>query len=243
MPSPSRPSRVGHVHGQLLRYIDEHGLSPGDKLPSEAALSELFSVSRPTLREALKLLDQEGLVTAVTGHGRYLTAARAVRVERPVTRYEGLSEMLGALGYRVSTDVLSVAEAAADEREAAGLGVRAGDPVIRLRRVKSGDGRPMVVSVSALRRDTLPGPLDEREWTGSLVEMLASAGRPIVASAATITASELPDMPELGDRVHLPGGPWLLVRESSVTEAGDRVLYSEDYHRGGDISFQVERRR
>lgn len=44
-------------------------LSPGDKLPSEPALSQKFGVSRLILREALRYLEQEGLVSVRRGRG------------------------------------------------------------------------------------------------------------------------------------------------------------------------------
>ncbi|MBN9629203.1 MAG: GntR family transcriptional regulator [Actinobacteria bacterium] len=236
-----RALRVTRVHAQLLDLIEQRALGPGDKLPSEAELADEFGVSRPTLREALKLLDQDGAVTAVTGHGRYVTAARSVRVDRPITRYEGLTAMLTALGYNVTTHVISVDEAVADEDEARELGTAPGAPVLRLARIKYGDGRPLVYSESIVRRDELPADLSGWDWGGSLVAALAQAGHTIVASAASMTASQLPEratrIPQLAGL-----GPWLMVTESCVTEAGLRVLSSRDYHLGGAISFNVVRR-
>lgn len=51
----------------LLSLIDEQDLLPGDSLPSESQLAEEFGVSRPVIREALKILQGEGLVEIVTG--------------------------------------------------------------------------------------------------------------------------------------------------------------------------------
>lgn len=45
------------------------GLSPGDKLPTEAELADRFEVSRTVVREATRLLVQRGLVTVKPGRG------------------------------------------------------------------------------------------------------------------------------------------------------------------------------
>ena len=44
----------------VMALIAREELKAGDKLPSEAELAQMFNISRPTLREALKLLEQDG---------------------------------------------------------------------------------------------------------------------------------------------------------------------------------------
>ena len=55
------------VADEIKRWIGEGRLTPGDKLPKETALQELFGVSKGTAREALKSLEVQGLVTVSTG--------------------------------------------------------------------------------------------------------------------------------------------------------------------------------
>jgi GntR family transcriptional regulator, transcriptional repressor for pyruvate dehydrogenase complex len=53
----------------IERFIAENGLKPGDRLGREEDLAEQFGVSRPTLREALRLLGSGGRVRATKGPG------------------------------------------------------------------------------------------------------------------------------------------------------------------------------
>lgn len=55
------------VAEDILRWSYLKGLGPGDRLPQEKELTEIFDCSRGTLREALKALEVQGLVTMVTG--------------------------------------------------------------------------------------------------------------------------------------------------------------------------------
>src|SRR5215218_10120787 len=112
------------VRDALLRTIDERGLRPGDQLPTEAEVTELFGVSRSTVREALRLLERDGVIRTEHGRGRFLAAGGALRVERPIDRFESVTEMLSGLGYRVTTSVLSVAEDGATQVEADALRIR-----------------------------------------------------------------------------------------------------------------------
>lgn len=55
------------VISQIQEAILQGSLKVGDKLPSERQLQEIFKISRGTLREALRALEQKGLITIKTG--------------------------------------------------------------------------------------------------------------------------------------------------------------------------------
>lgn len=64
---------------QLRGMIDRGELKPGDKLPPERKLAELFSVSRGTVREAIRALSEQHLVESRQGAGTYVTDMDAER--------------------------------------------------------------------------------------------------------------------------------------------------------------------
>jgi GntR family transcriptional regulator, transcriptional repressor for pyruvate dehydrogenase complex len=53
--------------------IIENNMKPGDKLPSESELIELFKVSRPTIREAMKILSAENIIEIQQGRGTFVS--------------------------------------------------------------------------------------------------------------------------------------------------------------------------
>ncbi len=59
--------RADHVAEQVKRWITDQSLRSGDRLPKERELQALFTVSKGTMREALALLEAEGLVRIRTG--------------------------------------------------------------------------------------------------------------------------------------------------------------------------------
>jgi len=238
----ARQSMAQTARDDILALIAEQKLQLGDKLPTEAVLSAHFGVSRSTTREALKLLEQEGLVTAVQGKGRFLSALGSLNIQRPVTKYESTTDMLESLGYHVTTIVVSVTEEQADEATAEALSLPVGAPIIRLVRLRCGDDEPMVYSVNAIPREYLPGPIAYRDWGGSVTAALEAHGHQVVSSVASISAVSLE--PEQTARLNLDGmNPWLLVEERCISSSGSRVLYARDYHRGDRIAFNVLRRR
>ncbi|UGQ11233.1 FCD domain-containing protein [Yinghuangia sp. ASG 101] len=97
LPAPGR-ARVGRqvrvpktaelVAASLRRLIIRGELSPGDALPSESSLMEQFGVSRPTLREAFRVLESEALIDVRRGvHGGARVNAPDLEV---AARYAGL---------------------------------------------------------------------------------------------------------------------------------------------------------
>ncbi|MBW2311552.1 MAG: FadR family transcriptional regulator [Deltaproteobacteria bacterium] len=66
-----RKARQNRIFQDMVEQIQDAiikgTLKPGDKLPPERELTEMFGASRGTLREALRILEQKGLITIKTG--------------------------------------------------------------------------------------------------------------------------------------------------------------------------------
>ncbi len=69
LPPPMRRKRTDEIADAIKRTIIEHGLQPGDRLPQERELMDQFAASKGTIREALKALEVQGLITIRTGPG------------------------------------------------------------------------------------------------------------------------------------------------------------------------------
>jgi DNA-binding FadR family transcriptional regulator len=62
-----QPKRSDLVAEEIKRLITKKNLLPGDRLPREPELQEMFGVSKSTVREALKSLEVQGLIKVSTG--------------------------------------------------------------------------------------------------------------------------------------------------------------------------------
>lgn len=65
----ARQSRPVRVAEQIKDWVVERGLQPGDRLPGESELIALFGMSKGTIREAMRLLQAQGLIETKTGPG------------------------------------------------------------------------------------------------------------------------------------------------------------------------------
>jgi GntR family transcriptional regulator, transcriptional repressor for pyruvate dehydrogenase complex len=61
------------IIGSFVDFIANEEIKVGDKLPSERELSERFKVSRPSVREALRVMQTVGLIDIRAGGGAYMT--------------------------------------------------------------------------------------------------------------------------------------------------------------------------
>lgn len=73
----SRKSISEDIVLQIRNMIDSGELHPGDRLPAERSLAEMFGVSRTTVREAIKVLAESGVLESRQGAGTFVTEVQA----------------------------------------------------------------------------------------------------------------------------------------------------------------------
>jgi len=77
----------------LLALVKAGDLKPGDRLPGERELAEMFQVSRPTIREAVRALATLGVVKSRHGGGIFISALEAADLLGPLSFFLTLQEM------------------------------------------------------------------------------------------------------------------------------------------------------
>ncbi|HEX2528043.1 MAG TPA: GntR family transcriptional regulator [Geminicoccus sp.] len=234
-------SAVERASRAVAAMIGDGGLRPGARLPSEADLGPRLGVSRATLREAMKLLEQDGLIQTRHGSGRYVTAAAALKVERPITTYESISQMLRRQGWLPEVDVLSVEVGAPEAETATALQLEPDHPVVRIERLYRHADKPLVFCIDAVPADLLPELPDHADLSASLNDLLERHGCRPRMSTANVSAVILPK--PLAQRYRVTGlDPWLLVTETCLADDGRPVMHARDHHRGDIFSFNFSRR-
>jgi DNA-binding transcriptional regulator YhcF (GntR family) len=78
-----KPSLYVQLAEDIKSYIPAHALAPGDRLPSIQELCQMFKVSHATVRAALNLLTQEGVVESRPRWGLFVGQAREGRAAEP----------------------------------------------------------------------------------------------------------------------------------------------------------------
>ena len=76
--SPEEKSLPQKISEDIITFILEEKLQPGDKLPNETVLSEHLNAGRSSIREAMKLLASRNIVTIRQGSGTYIASSPGV---------------------------------------------------------------------------------------------------------------------------------------------------------------------
>ncbi|TCO57328.1 GntR family transcriptional regulator [Actinocrispum wychmicini] len=215
------------VADQLAAQISTGELAPGAPLPSERELVDLFGISRPMVREAVKLLRMRGLVDVEHGRGAFVrTPGQVVRLSRNrltrAARSLNKGAFLGdadAAGFTPSVSVRVRVETA-DERVARLLEIEPGNEVLVRDRVMSANGLVVQLAVSRLPRDvTLGTALEEIETgPGGAYARLEQAGHVLVHFDETVSAR----MPSVEEQAQLQ------LPEAIPVIAVTRVAYTAD---------------
>jgi len=133
---------------EILRAgIAEGKWEPGQLIPSEASLCEMFAVSRTAIRQALGQLVAEGLLHKEKGRGTFVARPH---VAIAVQELRGLFDEMTAAGRPVATEVLRQEITAAPVEMAALLNVPVGTSVVCIERLRSVANEPLVHATTYL---------------------------------------------------------------------------------------------
>ena len=227
---------------ELARRIGERRWRAGDRLPAEPELAASLGVSRATLRDALRSLEEDGFVTRVRGAGTFVTHRPRLRNNLDVNF--GVTDLIRSMGMRPGTRHLGTARGSAFEVERERLQLSDDAEVLRARRVRTADGRPVVLS-----EDVVPGWLVD-EGTNSMAEEgseslydflerdLGVVVRQGVASIRPANAGR-----DVSDLLEVPEGTLLLyLLQVDYDAEGRPVLLSHEHHLADAFEITVVRR-
>lgn len=150
------------LHELLAKILKDHIISgewpAGSRIMSEHALMERYCVSRGTVRRAIGMLVDEGLLVQRKGKGTFVTRSGVAHPggARPLSFAHALQEE----GLAFETQVLAKKVLPAPADVAHELGLEEGEPVLFMRRVRTVEGRALFCQESWENLEACPGLAD-----------------------------------------------------------------------------------
>ncbi|MEQ8840261.1 MAG: GntR family transcriptional regulator [Acidimicrobiales bacterium] len=225
-----RTPRYQLIADDLRDRIRTGGFTAGRLLPSEATLSEEFSVSRVTVRRALEQLREIGLIDSQQGLGWFVEGDP---VRQPLGELDTVEQQLAASGAESTRKVLDFAFIDAPARVAEALGETR---VLEVRRLNLADGEPFArVTVwcpEGLATRFSRHDVEARPFYELLDVRVRGAEQTIAASAASATDAALLNVPT--------GSPVLVCERITRSDDGAAVLLSEHVYPGHLTVFSAE---
>ena len=233
-----------HIQAQqhILRLVEEGTYEPGEQLPAESSLASQLGISRPTLREALFNLEQEGVIVRRHGVGTFVAPAYGERMTSGLERLDSVLAIAERHGRSTRVLRLRVEELPADENLAAKLGLSPSDPVTCVRRTIAVEGRSAAFLIDYAPVEVLPPQAVDESFDGSVLDLLARRDSVRICEAiAEITALNADEA--LAEHLEIdPGEALLRLSETLLAEDLAPVEYSRNYFLPDFFDFHVLRR-
>jgi len=217
--TPKAQPLYAQVKALMMQRLIAGQWRPGEMLPSEFQLADQFGVSQGTVRKALDELAAENVLVRRQGRGTFVAEHDDHRA------LFHFFHLVGPDGERrlPESRFISVRKGLANRLEAGRLALGRGAPVIRIRRLRLLDGRPVIAETIAVPQRLFPDLADIRDVPNTLYDLyerrygitIARAVERLAAVAADERSAELLDIP--------PGAPLLEIDRTALALDGAPV--------------------
>jgi GntR family transcriptional regulator len=230
----ARQPKYQRIADALRDAIQAGEYGPGDRLPGENDLMATYEVARMTARQALSVLQNEGLAESRKGAGVFVRSFQPLR-RRGIQRLSreqwgsGQSIWSADIGDRsLTVDQISVTEEAAPERIARVLGIEPGEATcVRSRRFVL-EGKPVLLATSYLPWELVAGSAitQENPGDGGIYARLDEIGHKPVHFREEIR-SRMPSQDEASRLGLSMGTPVILICRTAFADEGRAVEVNE----------------
>lgn len=232
-----------HLYLQVIDKIKEdieNGIyREKEKLPSEFELSKTLGVSRATLREALRTLEEENVIIRRHGVGTFVNSKP--KFTSGIEQLNSVTAMIEQATLKPGTVFLSSSITGATEEEIKKFKCKRDEEIFLLERVRTANSEPVVYCLDKIPTSVLPETFDHEQE--SLFKLLEDNANIYISYAVTHIEpigyhEKISPILECDPETSL-----LLLKQMHYDEKDQPVLYSLNYFRADHFSFHVVRKR
>ncbi|WDF83434.1 GntR family transcriptional regulator [Lacticaseibacillus pabuli] len=225
------------IHNQLKQDIEAGKWHVGERIPSERELAVDFSVSRMTLRQAIQTLVDEGILERRVGAGTYVASQK---VQEKMSGVTSFTDVMLAQGKRPSSRTISYHVANPSISEVEKLKLKDDAQVLRMERIRFGDGVPISFEVATVPYD-LVAAFSKAEVTRSLYHTLEKKGGLQLGGARQMVTATLASE-KIAEYLDIKRGEAILrLRQVSFLNDGRPFEYVRTQYVGSRFEFYLDR--
>ena len=218
----------------LIERIESAELVPGDRLPSERELSKKLGVTRVTLRQALGLLEAQGLLIRKHGVGTYIAN---LKVEREADQLVPFSKGVKARGLQPGARVIKIEKVSASYGVAQKLNLEAGQAIFYSHRLRFINQEATMLEKYALPVQIVPDWDRQDLVNHSIYETLQSVYG-IVMTTAVQSLEAVPATAYEAELLSIKvGTPLILEQRVGYDQNGRPIEFAKDLYRGDRFRF------
>lgn len=221
----------------LRADIEAGRLGPGDQLPIEPELAERFKVNRHTVRRALAVLAERGLLEIEQGRGTFV---RQTTIPYMLGRRTRFSANLHAQGRGPSHQLLTARQDIASSHVAAELDLAEGAPVVCIETLSVADGTPISYGVHEFPLPRFAGIDEAYRRLGSLTDALLEFGVVDYTRRVTRLIARMPTEKEALHLAQSTSQPVLQSEAVNVDAKGQPTHHSVAVFAGDRVQMIVQ---
>ena len=232
------------LYYQLKNLLEEQIASgvykPGDMIPSENKLCDIFAISRTTVRQAIHELTNSGKLTRTQGRGTFVSESY---IEKPVDKLFGFTQDMKESGQIPHSKVIQFAPLIPAKHVRADLNLEENEAAIIFSRLRFAGEKVLGLATSYLPFKRFYKFLDENMEDKSLYITLESKyGTFPIRSIYNIETQRCPR--EIAKLLQIvPGDPVLFLQEVVYDQNDAPFEFVEEFYRADRFAFRVEIRR
>ena len=226
------------VHDALKEFIEHGDIKSGEQLPSEPELCRLFNVSRTVIRQALRGLENEGLIVRQKGRGTFVAEPKIG--ESLFQELTGFYQDMVKKGRTPVSKVLKQEIIPATAKVATFLQLAPETPVIRIDRVRYVEAAPIVLVTTYLPHALCPSLVEIDLTRRSLYTYLEETYSLVIDRGRRILEAVIAGEYEAKLLGVNEGAPLISLESVSYLEDGTPLEYYKALHRGDRSVFEVE---
>ncbi|TMW74013.1 GntR family transcriptional regulator [Alteribacter natronophilus] len=227
--------RYRQIAGRMKEEIHKKNWPPEEAIPTEARLCEMFEASRVTVRQAIQVLVQEGLLYKIQGSGTYVKGSK---VEHNIYSLRSFTEEMEALDKEIASEVTDFRLVIPEEHIRAILEMEEGEKAFFVRRQRIVDGTPFVLEDTWLPVRLFPD-LSYETMQGSKYEYIENKKNKTIKDSYQEVVPILPE-PDIQEMLALDEViPILKVQLYSKFTDGSIFEYSELYFKSDEYKFTI----
>lgn len=209
----------------------------GGLLPAESELMATYRVSRATVRKAMEMLSNDGLIEKMRGHGTFVKSLRPRGSLSRVIRYSRKSAANQAIAFKKT---LAHREIKADAAMAKALRLEEGTPLIQLKRVRYADTQPMYLETVCFEKAWAPEAL-ERDFSKESLRAFLTNRYGVVWSYASQEIYSIVAEREMADLLSVErGAPLIYIKRISFDDGNVPREFVESHYRADNYHLTIE---
>ncbi|WP_026689060.1 GntR family transcriptional regulator [Alteribacter aurantiacus] len=223
------------IASQMKEHIHKKSWKEGEAIPTEAKLAETFHASRVTVRQAIQLLVQEGLLYKIQGSGTYV---KETKIEHNIYSLRGFTEEMKAYGKEISNAVIDFKLVEPCDHIRQVLNLEIGEKTFYVRRQRLVDGIPFVLEDTYLPVSLFPD-LSYETMSGSKYDYIEKKKKLMIKDSFQEVLPLLPN-DEIQKLLHLDEAIPIIKVQLFSKLANEQVFeYSELYFKSDEYKFTI----